>query len=270
LSELLVADNGTLKLGNITFSWSGSNSLVEAELTVFGMFDLTIGKISLDSDPTRRRILKETRFVSCNHGQVLLGFNLVDGKPILKKIYKHPLDLTEFAFVFRGSDKIFNNVKVGDSISALKCGAGNFHQGDEVCSASFSLGKSKAELVKNLREQLLYPVGSQPKPMSNDYLKSWNVVMETANNIIFYINDARPKIKGQEGMSVFELQDVLKSRFDYLWACVGDSGQSSKLLIKSDIAEIYGNMHYQNYRGLAPTWDGNNGRPVPVALLAYE
>jgi hypothetical protein len=141
----------------------------------------------------------------------------------------------------------------------------------DICSASFCLGKTHEELKNNLFSQLVFPTDGSPKPISGSYLKSWSVILKTKDKVAFFINDARPKITNQEGVSVFELQDILKARFEYEWACVGDSGQSSKLMvINGDTKEIYGNMHYQNYRGQTPVWDGLNGRPIPVALLAYE
>ncbi len=269
LSEIKIPANGTLNLGNQTFTWSGSNSVEKTDLKIFGMFDLTIGKIKFDKVSTRRKILSETSFVTCDTEETLLGINISKGQPKLERIIRTPLDLTQFAYVIKGNSELLKKAKVGQEITGVRFGRVSFDD-ENVCSASFSLGKTRDELINNLRTQLIFPKGGEPKPMSKDYLKSWSVVLETKDKIIFFIGDARPKVKNQEGLSVFELQTILQKKFDYSWACVGDSGQSSKLMVIGDTAEIYGNMHYQNYSGKSPVWDGKNGRHIPVALLAYE
>lgn len=270
LKILSMPAQGKLSLGKKTFLWSGSHYEGKSDLTVFGMFDLTIGKIQKDSLSTRRKIIEETRFVTCKTGHILLGFNLFDGRIVLEKISNQPLDLSQFVFVMRGEVLKLVGIKEGQKITNVSCGDAKFNLTDDLCSASFCLGKTNDELIENLKTQLIYPKDSQPKPISSDYKKSWSVVLETKGKIIFFISDARPKVKNEEGLTVFELQELLTRKFNYIWACVGDSGQSSKLMVNGDTTEIYGNMHYQNYSGVSPIWDGKNGRYIPVALLAYE
>ena len=74
-----------------------------------------------------------------------------------------------------------------------------------------------------------------------------------------------------DGLSVYELQELLLNKFNYDLAVVGDSGQSSKLMLADgEKREIYGNLHYLNNLKKPPSWDGLNGRHVSVALLVYE
>jgi len=136
--------------------------------------------------------------------------------------------------------------------------------------ASFLLEKSKDKLIKNLKEELIYPKGKIPKPLKKDYLKSWSVILKEKNNIIFFINDARPKFSNQVGISVLELREIIKQKFNFSWAVVGDSGQSSKLFLNHKTKQVFGNLHYLNYKTNPPSWDGIKGRSIPVAILAYE
>lgn len=269
LSHALFQAQGTLKLGNKTLSWSGSHNHKDTDLIAFGMFDLTITKTTINNT-TRRKVIIKTKMIDCPDGKQLLGFSLSGDKPVLSIVSQSQLNLTDYCFILMDDKKGLENVQVGDMITNLTIKAQAFDKNNQLCSASFSLGHTKEKLTSNLKNQLIYPQGGRPKPLLNDYLKSWSTVLETKEKVVFFINDARPKIDGQQGLSVFELQDVIRSKFNYLWACVGDSGQSSKLMTKSDTTLIYGNMHYQNYKNNPPTWDGENGRPVPVALLAYE
>jgi len=262
---------GKIMIGNKTFTWSGSSVKIESDITAFGMFDINIRKSVGAFSESQRKIDDASRFVSCEQNEILLGVSIVRDESKVDIISKKPLDLTQFAYILRGGKEKLVDCKLGEKIKLSKLDGKNILKSDDVCSASFSLGSTKNELIKNLKQQLIYPQDSQPKPMANNYLKSWSVVLETSENLIFFINDARPQINYQSGMSVFELQDVLRKKFDYLWGCVGDSGQSSKLMIKNgDIREIYGNMHYQNLKTQPPAWDGLKGRPIPAALLVYE
>jgi len=77
-------------------------------------------------------------------------------------------------------------------------------------------------------------------------------------------------VKNQEGINVFELQKLIDKKFNYSWALVGDSGQSSKLLVREENKKVFGNFHYLNYSTTPPFWDGVRGRSVPVGILAYE
>ncbi len=271
LQHFFVLARGSLRIGDRSFTWTGSHNQNDADLTAFGMFDLTILKSSFADLSSNRRTVIESRHVVCTSKQKSLAFKLHNGHSVIETVTNQPIDLTQYAFVLRGKADLLDGILPGQIIDNIEMGTQRFGVEDDVCSASFSLGKSKAELEDNLRQQLVYQKDGLPKPLSDDYLKSWSVVLETKDKMVFFINDARPKIKNQSGITVFELQELLSRRFDYSWACVGDSGQSSKLmLINGANREVYGNMHYQNYRQEPPTWDGENGRPIPVALLAYE
>ena len=271
LRELYVPAKGTLNIGGKTFTWTGSHGTTNSELAVFGMFDIDIIKTSVNGLTPRREMINETRFVTCTSSELLLAINLNDGRPEIVRISNQPVDLTQVAFVLRGSVNLLKMCQIGERVTNLEIEQCRLDQDCDACSASFSLGKTRDELVENLKQQLIYPKDSEPKPLSAGYLKSWSVVLETKDSVIFFINDARPKVRNQDGITVFELQDILRKKFEYLWACVGDSGQSSKLMvINGDTRDIYGNMHYKNYDGQIPVWNGLNGRPIPIALLAYE
>jgi len=267
LQEIYVPANGSLKIGGRSFLWSGSKEKFTSEITVFGMFDLTVIKLSSANQETRRRLLSETKYVNCHPGQLLIGIQLSDGKAVIEKISNEPIDLTQYAYVFRGKESDLKWCENGQTVEEFESNGRVYDKNENVCSASFSLGNTREELVENLKQQLVYPKNGQPKPLFKDYLKSWSVILETKESVIFFVNDARPKVKNQNGISAFELQEILIKKFDYLWACVGDSGQSSKLMVGD---KVYGNMHYQNYSGRKPFWDGINGRSIPIALLAYE
>lgn len=271
LGLILTASSGIVKVGGNSFTWSCSKNRHSSDLIVYGMSDLTIVKSSQRNGTSKRKIVEDTRFIKCNIDELFVVVKLNDGIPVVSEITKNVVDLTKCAYTLKGHASLFAKCSVGMTISCLEIEKQKLYGEIDICSASFCLGKTYEELKTNLFNHLVYPADGAPKPMSENYLKSWSVVLKTKDNVAFFINDARPKIKSQTGISVFELQDILKERFEYEWACVGDSGQSSKLMvINGDTKEIYGNMHYQNYRGQTPVWDGLNGRPIPVALLAYE
>jgi hypothetical protein len=135
----------------------------------------------------------------------------------------------------------------------------------------FSLGRTRKELERNIYRELLSQPSGKPKPLEDEYVKSWAVVLENTDSYIFLINDGRPNVDSQRGVNIFELQDYLIEKFNYNWGIVADSGQSSKLMfVKDNKREILGNLYYINYKGEKPYWDGVNGRPISVAIVIHE
>ena len=104
-----------------------------------------------------------------------------------------------------------------------------------------------------------------------NFRKSWSVILQTQKEVIFFVVDARPKVKGQEGLNIYELHSLLSSKFDFSEAYVSDAGQSSKICIyDGKKTQVYGNLHYLDYKKEPPVWNGRDGRFVPGALLAYN
>lgn len=271
ISLIPAVSSGVIQIEGKKLTWSLPRHTHSSDITIYGMFDLTIVKSLPDNGQSKRKIVKDSQFIKCDGEELFLVIKLQSGTPTISEITRNVVDLTTCAYVIKGKASLLSKCDIAQTISCLEIEKRKITSSMDICSASFCLGKTPAELENNLFNQLVYPAGGQPKPISSNYLKSWSVILKNNHKTIFFINDARPKIKNQEGITAFELQDILKEKFDYQWACVGDSGQSSKLMVlNGDTREVYGNMHYQNYKGQKPVWDGLNGRSIPVALLAYE
>jgi hypothetical protein len=158
-----------------------------------------------------------------------------------------------------------------DIVGSITFGSVTFNTDTYASSGLLELGQDVCQLKENLYRDLVIQKNGMPKPMESEYVKSWSAVLECKDKYIFCINDARPNIENERGINVFELQDYLINKFKYIWCVVGDSGQSSKLmLVKNGRKNIFGNMHYINYNSESAYWDGENGRPISTAILAYE
>ncbi|MBU1200638.1 hypothetical protein KJ953_03885 [Patescibacteria group bacterium] len=154
LKKLTISNQGSFKIEKKFFTWTGSNKATNSDLTVFGMFDINITKSSLGGQIPKRKISDKTRFVSCSSNELLLAINLNNNKAELTKITNKPVDLTKYAYVLKGKTNILRNCKIGQTIERLKINKKIYHEGEDVCSASFSLGRTNSQLIKNLKQQL--------------------------------------------------------------------------------------------------------------------
>lgn len=272
LERLFIPAHGIVSIGNHQYSWSGSQEIsTSSELKVFGIFDLNILINTKKEFGHRREIEATTRHIQAGKDEVLLGVLDNNGIPQIATMNKETLDLMEYLYVFKCRDALATRMKIGDAITNLEIGNEKFGGNDSICSASFTLGKDEDELKRNLFTELLFDKDSAPKPLLEEYKKSWSIVLDTGKDYVFFINDTRPKIPSQQGVTISELQEILNERFVFEWAVVGDSGQSSKLMVvENGERKVYGNLHYMNYKSDKAYWDGENGRLITVALLAYD
>jgi hypothetical protein len=270
LSHKKIKAYGTILINKQTFTWSGSHvKSPKTDIIAYGLFDIQLEKHTTN-ELTRRQVHKDSNSIICSKNHLLLGCTLNKKVASIKTINSHKLDLTKHVFILKGHKNKLKHLKIGDKINKFNANNHIFSTKENACSASFLLSKTKDKLIKNLKEELFYPKGEIPKPLKKNYLKSWSVILKEKNSIIFFINDARPKHKDQVGISVLELQKILKQKFNFSWAVVGDSGQSSKLLLNHKTKQVFGNLHYLNYKTDPPSWDGIKGRSIPIAILAYE
>ncbi|HRI05699.1 MAG TPA: hypothetical protein PLV59_02010 [Candidatus Dojkabacteria bacterium] len=270
LTKSLVIAHGLMRIGQKDFSWSGLNEKQDSQLIVYGMFNLDITKNKFRNPSNARETVETSRFIKANNNEILLGIGTSGTNPSVQRISKNTLDLIQYSFILKGNKNLLKEISVGNEITRVRFGHVEHNASASLCSGSFILGKDKVDLDKNLRNELIHPVDGNPKPMSEEYKKSWSVILETNDSYILFINDARPKVPNQNGITVYELQDLILKKFDYTWGVVGDSGQSSKLFVRENGERtVYGNLHYINYSKTESYWDGINGRPVSVGLLAY-
>lgn len=152
LQAIDVPARGNLRIGKKSFSWSGSHEKSVSNLTVFGMFDLTVIKSSSGSQAPRRMVIDETKYVTCDTDQLLIAIRLINGKAIVEKISNESIDLTQYAYVFRGKEADLRRCEAGQTVEEFESNSGVCNKGEDVCSASFSLGKTRDELVENLKQ----------------------------------------------------------------------------------------------------------------------
>lgn len=261
---------GKLKIGGEVFKWRGVKGKDKSIENVFyGYFELRLAEKT--KKDLNLNFTKCSQKLLCKDTELLVGFVRKDRKVIIKNISKNELDLRDYLFVLKGPVKNLRKLCIGQEIETFTVADANYFMEDEnICSGNFRIGKTPEELKVNLNAELVFPHGHKPNPMKQGYKKSWSVILKEENSIVFFINDARPKHKNQKGLDVFELQSVLMEKFNYSWAIVGDSGQSSKLFYCNKTRKVFGNLHYLNYETTPPYWDGVRGRFIPTAVLAYE
>jgi hypothetical protein len=270
LSQVFLEASGMLAIGNGQYTWSGINSNTRSQIKVFGMFDIDFQKIT-ESRKSQRVIKKSTNIVNAKAGELLLGISVEDGIPTVVEVCNEELDLLDYYYILKSKERDLEHVCLGETLHSITFGNKVFEPAVSVCSGVFSLGRTRKELERNIYRELLSQPSGKPKPLEDEYVKSWAVVLENTDSYIFLINDGRPNVDSQRGVNIFELQDYLIEKFNYNWGIVADSGQSSKLMfVKDNKREILGNLYYINYKGEKPYWDGVNGRPISVAIVIHE
>jgi len=263
--------NGVLHISNKEFSWSGMNSNENTDLKIIGMFDMDCKKVSNKSGRKEIVINEDTNLIHASNTESILGIKVDSGIPKVSSISNDKLDILQYDYAIKGNRDDLEGINTGDIVESITFGSHIFNNDINASSGSFELGKNIDELKNNLYRDLVIQKNRIPKPMDPEYIKSWSVVLECEDKYVFCINDARPSIYDQRGITVFELQEYLLDKFKYIWGVVGDSGQSSKLMfVKDGKRNIFGNLHYINYNSASAYWDGINGRPISTAILAYE
>jgi hypothetical protein len=261
---------GTLLINGQRLKWKGSQHKEESiDNAFYGYFDVRLG------NETKKKLnlgfINSDKEIRCQINELLLGFIKKNNEVVIGKITGNELNLKDYLFVLKGPRSKLSKLGLEQKIEAFTIGDKKLvSKVKNVCSANFMLGKTARELVRNLKTELVFSEDDGPKPLDKNYIKSWSVILKEGNNIIFFINDARPKYKDQKGLDVFELQSLLAKKFNYSWGVVGDSGQSGKLFYNNNIKKIFGNLHYLNFETTPPYWDGLRGRFIPTAILAYE
>lgn len=100
-------------------------------------------------------------------------------------------------------------------------------------------------------------------------------LLESPNATIFLLVDARAKVPFQNGVSIPELQELLKhSCPEFTGAVNVDGGHAPKLVIfRHGRFHLYGNLHYQLWPRTPNgdfQWDGIRGRKVPGVIYCKD
>lgn len=153
LNHKKINSNGTVKIGEQNFSWSGSYANNKAsDLIAYGPFNIDITKQKFNS-LTKRQIQPNSNFITCPQDHLLLGCY----QNHIKAISSKKLNLIQYSFVLKGSKNTLKNITIGDKIEDLKVSNHKFPLGEDICSASFLLAKTKSKLITNLKKELVYP-----------------------------------------------------------------------------------------------------------------
>ena len=270
LKTFLLNSTGSLIIGSKTIYWKGLNSKAETENTVYGIFDIPI-YVKSQGYRKIRYTNRESAQINCSPKETLLGFRKIHNKIAVAGI-NQKLNLFDYFFIMKCSKNIAKNIQIGDRVNKIQIGRKIIATSDNWSSSIFSFKPSLKDSVLSIPKQIVPSQSGIHKPLNNDYRKSWSILLETIDNkIILFLNDARPKVKGQEGMNFKELHHLLKTKFKFQKGFCLDSGQTSKLVVRlNNKFRVFGNKHYLNFKYYPPKWDGINGRDIPSALIIYK
>lgn len=230
----------------------------------FGIFDVDIEKVE-----GKRKIIKKTKLVVCGSDEILLGCNF-DVDSVYVTSFGQKLDLLKNVFILKSKRDSLLKVRLHDEVKLLEIGGIRISDSLNMVSAQFSIPKNKNQLVKSLQSELISTDGSI-SVLRNDYIKSWSIIGKTKSRIYFIVIDARPKVRGQEGMHLLELHKFLYKDIKLSSAICCDSGQSSRISMIKDCKLVqFGNLHYRDFSKSIVKWDGLRGRTTNSVLIAEQ
>jgi len=262
---------GSLLIGNKVLNWQGSyNFSGQTDTVIYGAFDIPQSRIEKDG-----KVFIFSRYdsswIKAEQGEKLLGFNLTNGKVKVETISKNKLNLFDYLFILKGRTSRLQGITINNEVRKVIVDHQNLSSGLSAQSLMSKLPKNKRNISKVFRKFLI-PSNNLKNNGLKDFRKAWSVILKTQNQqIAFFITDARPKVKGQEGLNIFELHSLLSKNFNFSKAFIADAGQSSRICIyNGHQCQVYGNLHYLDYKQKPPVWKGKDGRFIPGALLSYH
>lgn len=259
---------GRLQIGKKQIKWVGSNfsRKNKGACVIYGSFDVVLYQ-------HYKNTAKEIRnnLIIPGKNEVLLGCDFKNKNVLIKRKTNKPLIISDFLFIIKGERCFLEKINEKDIILGVTFENLKLKK-ENVVSLSFSLPPpyQKENLENAIREELI-PVEGIYRPLEPNYRKSWLAVLETTKTWIFIFNDARPLIKCESGMTIFEFYNFICRKFKFIRGAICDSGQSIKLCLRFDWGlEVFGNQHYLKFGKPINVCDGIQGRKITSALIFYQ
>jgi len=278
ISLRFLTAEGKIKIGNKYFRWIGATnynnrkkkSLSSSEVVIWGLADIRFTYIP-DSKRRAKKPITQTTYVNCPQGKLLLGVNLnKEGKPYISKKNVKKLSLLDYAFICMVKKSVGRKIKKGEIVKLVSVNNFKVKKGCNAVSLGFTLPKQFKEIKNTLVKEVRKSPEGIVRPIEKDFMKSWSVILFAGSKVIFFLVDSFPFKKNQTGLNIYELHKLLSKKFNFTEAAVCDAGQSSKICIKkNEEYQVFGNLHYIDFTGPKPKWNGINGRAITSALIAY-
>ena len=263
---------GKMEIGVEKINWVGSASSQmddKDSFIAYGSFNIGIDRV-LSKRRSKRIVNKKTLKISCRKGEIIMCFGLKGGKVRIVKICQLA-KLQNYLFLLKGNSKNIRSISIGDIVTNFEIDKYILSGNLNAVSCVLELPMTKDKLEAYVKRYLLPSASGDYKVLSKEYIKSWSVIVETESKIIFFINDSLPGAEEQRGLNIFELHNILLTRFNFTKAFVCDAGQSSKMVLRQGRRFfVYGNRHYLKYSTKGARKNGFYGRKIPSALIVYK
>ncbi len=259
---------GTLEIGNRIVKWKGTHAESDMEAVVYGNFNIPQDR-TIQGDKSFITGDYDNAWVEPDRGHLLVSCISCKKGVRIKEISKHRVNLFDSLYVLSVPEKRLSGLKGNEYIGDINVDDLSFNKHISAQSLTTELSVNEDDVYKTFRKYLINKKLS-PEYLEN-YRKSWSLIINIEDKVVFFVVDGRPQQKNQEGLNIYELQYLVSSRYNFENAYISDAGQSSRIVFfDGEKSSIYGNMHYLNYKGDFPVWSGREGRFVPGALLAYN
>jgi len=259
---------GSIVIGNVKLDWQGSHYQNDNNAIVFGNFDI----------PQKRKTIKGLKNISAKYidgwiypkqDHIVVGISFKNKSTLVSAISSEKLNLFDHLYILSVHKNKAQDIQLNDRLHSVEVDNFIFTDSHSAQSLITELPINKGKILQTFQSYLIN--NNLSEEFIHKYKKAWSIILETKNKIVFLVIDARPLVKGQEGLTAYELHDFISHKFDFDKAFISDAGQSSRIVTKFEKKHfIYGNMHYLNYKHNPPIWSGKEGRFVPGALLAYN
>ncbi|MDP3052946.1 MAG: hypothetical protein Q8N22_03285 [bacterium] len=270
--------SGCLYFGNIKILWIGSHekqAFSDKKMSVvYGISNQGLIKSDLGIIPNKKQ---EWIKLSKGYKNIIIDIAFLKKDRILyiKKITNQKTKLFDGIFILQTPNEMVKKLKVGLRITDWIVDGLSPKNTDFAVTSGIQIPKSIKKLYQNIMTEKIVITrradDNNPYYSNIEQQKARSCIFKTGNLIHFLLIDARPRIIGQQGISIPDLANyIYRKNHNVKWAINCDGGQSSKICLKQKgKLRVFGNLHYLNLKKLKPEWNGENGRPITSCVIAF-
>ena len=265
IMPLQIKAKGILYFNNMKIPWVGSHDYRNYKEKNINNFAIAFGisnQCLMRSKNSKIILDSEYKFIKpcTGYKNIVIGLDK-DKKLYIKNISDKKVKLFDGIFILRTPNKIARNLSIGNKITKWIISGYSLKNIKNAVTVGIKIPKSFKKLYENIKKERIIITRNisdkMPYYKLNDQ-KARSCIFKTRDNKIhFLLVDARPKIQGQNGMTMKDLSEYIYKNNKIAWAVNCDGGQSSKICFKTNNKlYVFGNLHYLNLKNKIPKWDG--------------
>ena len=275
---------GKLKIDHKIFEWIGSmkkdikDEELSSKLIVYNSFNQGLLQISDHVTKTKKILDSERSHTPNDPNRIDLIIENINKKLVVVKINKSTgtrLFLGNFIVSIPKTSE--NNIKIGSILENISIDNENLNKYKFGSTGGVLLTQDLKETHENIKlDRIIQTRSDSSKSAFQKNAKFCrSCVIQDRDSLVFMLIDGRKGKKGQEGVAIYKLRQIIQELYPtFINAVNVDGGHAPKLIIKKGAKyDVFGNLHYKiwpknNFNEFI--WNGYNGRKIPAILYAYK